>query len=54
MRSRLTTKTPVCGGFKPSPGLEPGTASLPSWDRSGKRGYARVTAGTKAPQAEGI
>src|SRR5919106_4709241 len=45
---------PICRYFKPSDGLEPSTPSLPSWDRRGNRGHDRVTAGTKAPQTEGI
>jgi hypothetical protein len=34
-------KNPACGSFKPSPGLEPGTASLPfsaEPESKGKRG----------------
>jgi hypothetical protein len=39
--------------FKPSPGLEPGTASLPSSNECGNRGHAREIAGTKAAQEAG-
>ena len=49
------TETATCWPFvKPSDGLEPSTPSLPSWNRRGKRGHARVTAGRKAPQSGGI
>jgi hypothetical protein len=36
---------------KPSDGLEPSSPSLPFRFRRGKRGHARVSEGTKAPQA---
>jgi hypothetical protein len=42
------------GVLEPSPGLEPGTASLPSWNQGGKRGHRRATATTKDPQVEEI
>jgi hypothetical protein len=53
-RDSVVAKTADLQGFKPSPGLEPGTASLPSWARRGKRGYGRVTTVTKGPQTKGI
>src|SRR4051794_12222330 len=46
---RRGNKKAICWPFeKPSDGLEPSTPSLPSWNQVGKRGHARVTAGTKA------